>query len=247
MPEVNFAMDLADPQFWLGLGQIIIVNILLSGDNAVVIALASRSLPPEHRRIAVFGGSAGAVVLRIIFTFVIAWLLTIPFLKVVGGLALLWIGAQLMAPEDGHGEDGIKAHSGLWPAMQTIIIADAVMSLDNVIAIAAAAKGNFPLLLIGLLISIPLVVFGSLLFLKLLDRFPILVVAGAGLLGWIAGEVMVTDPIVEHWINENAPWLHLGGAIIGVGVVLGAGWLIRRRAEAKARSKDVEDIAVEKH
>lgn len=235
MPEVNFDLNLADPAFWSGLVQIIIVNILLSGDNAVVIALASRSLPPKQRNFAVIGGSLGAVVLRIIFTFVIAWLMTIPYLKVLGGVLLVWIGAQMMVPEhDGEG-DGIKAHSGLWAAMRTIIIADAVMSLDNVLAIAAAAKGNFPLLLIGLLISIPLVVFGSMLFLKLLDRFPVLVIAGAGLIGYIAGEVIVTDPAIEPWIEANAHWLHVAGPVVGIAIVLAAGYWMKRRAEAKAR------------
>ena len=235
MPEVNFDLNLADPIFWSGLVQIIIVNILLSGDNAVVIALASRSLPAKQRNFAVIGGSLGAVVLRIIFTFVIVWLMTIPFLKVLGGVLLIWIGAQMMVPEDEGEGSGIKAHSGLWAAMRTIIIADAVMSLDNVLAIAAAAQGNFPLLLIGLLISIPLVVFGSMLFLKLLDRFPVLVIAGAGLIGYIAGEVIVTDPAIGPWIDQSAHWLHVAGPIAGIAVVLAAGYWMKRRAEAKAR------------
>jgi YjbE family integral membrane protein len=234
MPEVNFDLNLADPMFWTGLLQIIVVNILLSGDNAVVIALAARSLPPQSRRVAVLGGSIGAVVLRIVFTLVIVWLMTIPYLKVLGGALLLWIGAQMLVPEhDGEG-DGIKAHAGLWAAMRTIIVADAVMSLDNVLAIAAAAQGNFPLLLIGLLVSIPLVIFGSMVFLKLLDRFPTLVVAGAGLIGYIAGEVIVTDPAVLSWIDTHAHWLHYAGPIAGIAVVLLAGYLMKRRAEAKA-------------
>ena len=243
MPEVNFALNLADPQFWTGLVQIIIVNILLSGDNAVVIALASRSLPPKQRNLAVIGGSLGAVVLRIVFTFVIAWLMTIPFLKVLGGLLLVWIGAQMMVPENDAEGSGIKAHAGLWAAMRTIIIADAVMSLDNVLAIAAAAQGNFPLLLIGLLISIPMVVFGSMLFLKLLDRFPVLVVAGAALIGYIAGEVVVTDPMLAPWIDARAHWLHLAGPIAGIAIVLAAGFWMKRRAQAKARP--LIDLVVE--
>lgn len=243
MPEVSFDLNLADPQLWAGLIQIIIVNILLSGDNAVVIALASRSLPPKQRNVAVIGGSLGAVVLRIIFTFVIAWLMTIPFLKVLGGALLLWIGAQMMVPEDDGEGSGIKAHAGLWAAMRTIIIADAVMSLDNVLAIAAAAQGNFPLLLIGLLISIPMVVFGSMLFLKLLDRFPVLVVAGAGLIGYIAGEVIVTDPAIAPWIDSHAHWLHIAAPIAGIALVLAAGFWMKRRAEAKARP--LIDLAVE--
>lgn len=243
MPEVSFGLNLADPSFWAGLIQIIIVNVLLSGDNAVVIALASRSLPARQRNIAVIGGSLGAVVLRIVFTFAIAWLMTIPFLKVLGGALLIWIGAQMMVPEDEGEGGGIKAHAGLWAAMRTIIVADAVMSLDNVLAIAAAAQGNFPLLLIGLLISIPIVVFGSMLFLKLLDRFPVLVIAGAGLIGYIAGEVMVTDPAVAPWIDTHAHWLHLVGPMTGIAVVLAAGIWMKRRAEARARP--LVDLMVE--
>lgn len=244
MPEVSFDLNLAAPQFWAGLLQIIVVNILLSGDNAVVIALAARSLPPKQRRVAVIGGSLGAVVLRIIFTFVIAWLMTIPFLKVLGGALLVWIGSQMMTPEgDGNGEGHIKAHTGLWAAMRTIIVADAVMSLDNVLAIAAAAQGNFPLLLIGLLISIPMVVLGSMLFPKLLDRFPVLVVAGAGLIGYIAGEVIVTDLAIAPWIDANAHWLHIAGPIAGVALVLAVGFWMRRRAESKARP--TADLMVE--
>lgn len=243
MPEVSFDLNLADPQFWAGLIEIIVVNLLLSGDNAVVIALASRSLPPAQRRVAVIGGSLGAVVLRIVFTFVIAWLMTIPFLKVLGGALLVWIGAQMMVPGDDGEGGGIKAHAGLWAAMRTIVVADAVMSLDNVLAIAAAAQGNFPLLLIGLLISIPMVVFGSLLFLKLLDRFPALVVAGAALIGYIAGEVIVTDPALAPWIDAHAQWLHIAGPVAGVALVLAFGLWMKRRAEAKSRP--LVDLIVE--
>lgn len=242
-----FHVDFSDPQFWVGLGQILIADILLSGDNAVVIALAARSLPEHQRRWAVLGGSFGAVALRVVFAVFITWLMSIPFLKAIGGLLLLWIGAKLMVPEDGHGEDGIKAQGSLWGAMRTIIMADAVMSLDNVIAIAAAAKGDVTLLVLGLLISIPLVVFGSVMFLKLLDRYPIIVVLGAALLGYIAGQVIVSDAIVDRWIGAHGYWLHYAGPIVGVLIVLGWGMWMKRRALSRMRHREVEDIAVEKH
>lgn len=242
-----FHVDFSDPQFWVGLGQILIADILLSGDNAVVIALAARSLPEHQRRWAVLGGSFGAVALRVIFAVFITWLMSIPFLKAIGGLLLLWIGAKLMVPEEGHGEGGIKAQGSLWGAMRTIIMADAVMSLDNVIAIAAAAKGDMTLLVLGLLISIPLVVFGSVMFLKLLDRYPIIVVMGAALLGWIAGQVIVSDAIVDQWIGAHGYWLHYAGPVVGVLIVLGWGTWMKRRALSRMRHGEVEDIAVEKH
>jgi len=243
MPEVNFDLNLADPQFWAGLVQVVVINILLSGDNALVIALASHSLPRKQRIMAMIGGSIGAVALRIILIFVIAWLLTIPVIKVLGSALLIWIGAQMMVSEDERQGGIIKAHAGPWAALRTIVVADAVMSLDNVLAIAAAAQGNFPLLLIGLLISIPMVVFGSMLFLKLLDRFSVLVVAGAALVGSIAGEVIVTDPSIAAWIAAHAQWLHVAGPIGGIAVVLAIGFWMRRRAEAKARP--LIDLAVE--
>ena len=152
---------LFDPQFWNGLWQIVVVNILLSGDNAVVIALACRNLPDRYRNPAIFAGSAGAVVIRIVFCLIIAWLLEIPAIKLVGGLLLLWIGVKLMVPEDEEDGDGVKGAGNLWGAIQTIIIADVVMSLDNVIAIVAAAKGDIVLIVIGIVMSVPLIVFGS--------------------------------------------------------------------------------------
>jgi YjbE family integral membrane protein len=235
---------LTDPLFWSGLGQIMVVNLLLSGDNAVVIALASRRLPEPQRKLSIFWGSVGAVVLRIAFVLIIAWLLAVPFLKLAGGLLLLWIGVKLMVPEHGDGDGKIKAGPSLMAAIRTIIIADAVMSLDNVIAIVAAAKGDMLLLIVGLLISMPIVLFGSQIVLKFLIRFPILVTAGAGLLGWIAGEIMIDDIVVRDWVHHNAAWLHdwRGACVIGALFVVTIGLAVKRRFEAKAAAH-VEDLA----
>ena len=204
--ETMFETMMAGPfwvaPFWVALGKIIGVNILLSGDNAVVIALASRSLPDNQRNKAVIGGSIGAIAMLILFCTIIVWLLTVPYLKLIGGILLLWIGVKLLLPE-GEGHDGPDAKAGLWRAVQTIIIADVVMSLDNVVAIAAVAKDSLVLIVIGLLISVPIIIFGSQIVLRVLLRFPILVTAGAGLLGWLAGEIISADPQVAAWIGAG--------------------------------------------
>jgi YjbE family integral membrane protein len=205
-------MDL-DSVFWLGLLQVIGVNVILSGDNAVVIALACRSLPPRQQRIGVALGSAAAVVMRVVLTLFVVSLMTVPYLKIVGSLLLLWIGLELLKPEED--EDEVHAAEHLWAAVRTVLIADAVMSLDNVIAVAAAAKGNLTLLILGLVISIPLVVYGATLLIRLINRFPMIVTVGAALIGYIAGDVMVTDPAIEPWIGSHAAWLHLAAPVIG--------------------------------
>jgi YjbE family integral membrane protein len=220
--------------FWLALVQIIWINILLSGDNAVVIALASRSLPEEQRRWAILGGSAGAIILRILFCLIVAWLLEIPYLKLIGGLLLLWIGVKLIVPEEEHGEGKIAAKGNLWGAIQTIIVADAVMSLDNVIAIVAAAGGSTTLIVIGLVISVPLIVFGSQLVLRYLLRYPILVILGGGLLGWIAGDIMATDPAVIRWSPIDKDLLHTVAKPLFAALVVAVGWLLARRVKARA-------------
>ena len=210
--------------FWVTLAQITMINILLSGDNAVVIALASRSLPAKQQKQAILFGSFGAIVLRIILTFFAVFLLELPFLKIVGGLLLIWIGIKMLIPEDG--EEGIDAHTGLWAAVKTIIIADFVMSLDNVLGVAAAAKGNLPLLVIGLVISIPLIIYGSTLILKLMNRYSFIVTAGAGLLGWVAGEMLISDPAVKDYINMQLAWAHTGVPVLATFAVVGVGkWL----------------------
>ena len=194
--------------FWSGLGQIILVNILLSGDNALVIAMACRNLEKRHQKPAILAGSAGAIVLRIVFCAVIGYLLSVPYLKLVGGALLFWIGIKLVMQEED--EANIKAHDNIWAAIWTIIVADAVMSLDNAIAIAAAAKGHTGLMVLGLLISIPLIIFGATLIMALLNRFPVIVVAGGGLLGWIAGDVIATDPGFADKLNAMIPPMERG-------------------------------------
>ena len=214
-------------EFWVALAQIIVINIMLSGDNAVVIALASRSLPPVQQKRAILFGSVGAIVLRIVLTFFAVMLLDMPYLKLVGGIALLWIGASML--DSGGDEENIDAHSNLSAAIKTIIIADFIMSLDNVLGVAAAAKGNVVLLIVGLAISIPLIIFGSQLILKLMERFPIIVTLGAGLLGWVAGEMLVTDNAVAGWIDANASYLHYAVPTVGIVVVIALGkWLAAR-------------------
>ncbi|MDD0839422.1 TerC family protein [Curvibacter sp. HBC61] len=224
---------LNNPEFWIGLIKIVWINIILSGDNAVVIALAARSLPPEQQKKAILFGSAAAVVLRIALTFVAAKLLGLPFLQIVGGGLLLWIGVQLLSEEE-EDEGESKAAGGMMAAVRTILIADLVMSLDNVIAVAAAAKGSDTLLIIGLAISIPLVIFGSTLMIKLMERFPIIVMLGAGLIGWVAGETIVSDVFLEGFLKENG-WLHTVAPAVGAAVVIGLGkWLQARSASKHA-------------
>jgi YjbE family integral membrane protein len=225
--------QLATPQFWVAVVQIIVIDILLAGDNAVVIALACRNLPPDLRRKGIFWGVAGAIGLRVALTAFAATLLTLPGLKLVGGLALLWIGIKLIGPseEEGHEIEGSASLSG---AIRTVIIADFVMSLDNVIGVAGAAKGNFMLLVFGLLVSIPLVVVGSKLVLSALDRFPAIIVLGGALLGWIAGELIATDPLTAPHLAGLPSWTHYAfsatGAILVVAV---AKWLLHRHAAAR--------------
>jgi YjbE family integral membrane protein len=220
-----------DSTFLLALLQIIWINILLSGDNAVVIALACRSLPPRERRIGVMLGAGAAVVLRIIFTMMVVWLMEIPYLKLIGGVLLLWIAVKLLTDETD--EASVKESDTIWNAVRTVAIADMVMSLDNVIAIAAAAQGSTALIIFGLCLSVPLIVFGATLVITLLQRYPLLVWAGAGLLGWVAGSIMVSDP---GWHSLLGAWPHLVDEVVGgsVGVVfvLALAWALRKRAAA---------------
>jgi len=218
------------PDFWIGLLKIIWINIILSGDNAVVIALAARSLPPEQQRKAILIGSGAAVVLRIALTVVAAKLLAMPYLQIIGGVLLLWIGIQLLSEEDGD-DEGEPKTANLMTAVRTILIADVVMSLDNVIGVAAAAKGDELLLIIGLAISIPLVVFGSSMMIKVMDRFPVIVVFGAGLIGWVGGETIVSDVALSEVLAANT-WLHYAGAAAGAALVVGVGKFLQSRHSA---------------
>jgi|CXWL01.1.fsa_nt_gi YjbE family integral membrane protein len=238
-------MSFASPEFWIALVQIIGVNIVLSGDNAVVIALAARGLPPDLQKRAVAWGSGAAVVMRIALTIVAVELLRLPYLKLVGAGLLLWIAIQLLVPEDGEGGHG-SVTTSMAAAIKTILLADLVMSLDNVIAVAAAAKGNTVLLVIGLAISIPLVVFASRLLLTLMDRFPAIITMGAALLGWVAGDMAVTDPIDKPWVDLHAAFLHWGAPLAGaIAVVVLGKWLAaRKQARAHAAAPVAAPAAV---
>src|SRR6266853_124018 len=230
--------QLLTSHFWLGLGTIIWVNIILSGDNAVVIALAARSLPGRQQKLAILWGAAAAVVLRIILTIVAVKLQEFPYLKLAGGAALLWIAVQLLIPEEG-GDEEVESSSHLLGAIKTILIADLVMSTDNVIAVAAVAKDSIALLVLGLVISIPLVIFGATILMKLMERYPIIITLGAAILGWTAGEMAVTDPAVAHWVNANAPWLHWGAPVIGAVLVVALGKWLAKRKPVIAESKNI--------
>ena len=217
--------------FWLGLLKIIWINIILSGDNAVVIALAARSLPRDQQRKAIFWGTAAAVILRIALTVVAVKLLALPYLQIVGGLLLLWIGVQLLGDED-DGDGEAREHGSLGSAIRTILIADLVMSLDNVIGVAAAANGNVTLLVIGLAIAIPIVIFGSTLMIKLMERFPIIVTLGAALIGWVGGETIASDVIFKEFSAAN-PWLHYAAAAAGAVFVIAVGKFVAGRKHAQ--------------
>jgi YjbE family integral membrane protein len=230
------------PAFWIAVGQIIWINILLSGDNAVVIALACRSLPPKQRFWGILLGAGAAVVLRILFTVIIAQIMAVPFLKLIGGTLLLWIAVKLLVPSEEADESSVKAGDTLMRAVWLVTVADIVMSLDNVIAIAAAAETaaarvdilhalsiKTTLIIFGLATSVPLIIAGSALLVALLNRFPILVWFGAALLGWVAGEIMIKDAAVIDWLGEaTVERLHLWAAGIGALFVVAVGWMIRR-------------------
>ena len=226
-------MDMSSPQFWISVGQIIIIDILLGGDNAVVIALACRRLPENLRNKGIFWGVFGAIALRALFLFFAVSLLSLPYLKIIGGLLLFWIAIKMVVPEgDEGGENSIDGGTTLWSAIRTVIIADAVMSLDNVVAVAAAAKDSWTLAVLGVLISIPIVVWGSKIVLKLMDRYPAVILFGAALLGWIAGGLLVDDVAVRPWIEDIHSWLHYVGAGIGVAIVVVVGKTLEARAGA---------------
>jgi len=236
--------ELYTQAFWVGLLKIIGVNIVLSGDNAVVIALAARSLPAQQQKAAVLWGSGAAVLMRIVLTIFAVALLTLPWLKLIGSLLLFWIGIKLLIPED-EGEN-VSASDNLIAAIKTILIADLVMSIDNVIAVAAAAQGSYTLLILGLAISIPLVIFGSTLLLHLMERWPVIITIGGGLLGFVAGEMLVTDPVLHDWllglgVQFDGEKPKVGGinlevlcGVVGAVIVIAAGTLIGKRRAMKA-------------
>ena len=221
--------------FWVAVGQIIMIDILLGGDNAVVIALACRKLPAHLRIKGILWGTAGAIVLRVVLIAFALTLLQVPFLKLVGAALLLWIGIKLLAPQEEDGHSNIQGSDRLWAAVKTVIVADLVMSVDNVIAIAGAATGagaqhQLPLVIFGLLVSIPIIIWGSQMVLKLMDRFPIIITIGGMLLGWIAGTMAHSDPAVRDWIVQT-PSANYAMGLLGAGLVCGAGTLMMRAAK----------------
>jgi YjbE family integral membrane protein len=224
--------ELLTPHFLLSVLEIILINILLSGDNAVVIALACRNLPDKLRRQGILWGVLGAIILRVILTYFAMSLLNYPWLKLIGAVLLIWIGIKLIVGDE-HAEHEVKSSNRLISAIWTILIADLVMSLDNVMAVTAAAKGDLPLIIFGLVISIPLVIFGSQIIMRLIERLPWLVPAGGGLLGYIAGDLATDDPVVAPWIELQAPIVDWLAPFIGIAVVVIPGlWLARGRRPA---------------
>lgn len=226
-------MDLSNPQFWVAVLQIIAIDIMLGGDNAVVIALACRKLPEKQRKQGIFWGVAGAIGLRVVLIFFALQLLAVPYLKLIGALLLLWIGVKLLMPEQEEAHGKIEGATSLAGAIRTIIVADAVMSLDNVIAVAGAAKGDIGLVVFGILISIPIVVWGSKLVLRLMDRFPVVITFGAALLGWIAGDMAVSDVALKPYLEGAPGWLHYVTAAAGAVLVVIVGKVLAARKEAR--------------
>jgi YjbE family integral membrane protein len=222
-------MDITSAMFWAALGSIILANVLLSGDNAVVIAMAARGLPPHQQKKAIVLGSAAAIVLRVILTLIAVEMLKWPFLKIVGGLLLVYIGVTLLLADDASGDQGQAGNGSLLSAIRTILVADLVMSLDNVLAVAAAAKGNTLLLVLGLGISVPLIIFGSTLLLKVMARFPVIITLGAGLLGFLAGEMIFTDPAVAQQFGEASRTLVNSAGSVGAVLVVLLGRFLQRR------------------
>ena len=228
MPEIFF-----DLPFWLSVGQIIVIDILLGGDNAVVIALACRNLPPSQRRKGILWGVAGAIGLRIVMIFFAIHLLALPFLNIVGGILLLVIGIKLLCSVNSDDHPDVACSTSLWGAIKTIVIADAVMSLDNVVAVAGAANGNMALVVFGIVISIPMILFGSQFVMRLMDRFPMVITLGAALLGWIAGDMILNDALIRDWSAQLSGWVHFLASATGAILVVLVGKLRRRRATAK--------------
>ncbi len=231
-----FGLDFASPLFWSAFGSILLANIVLSGDNAVVIAMAARTLQPAQRGKAIFWGSAAAIIMRIVLTIVAIQLLSLPYLKLLGAILLVYIGVDLLSAEEDDDGDGTREISGMMAAIRTILIADLVMSLDNVLAVAAAAKGNVPLLVLGLLVSIPLIIFGATLLTKVMERFPIIITIGAALLGFLAGEMLLTDPAVTERFGVIAEHTVTLGGGLGAALVVALGTYLTKRREKHAPS-----------
>jgi YjbE family integral membrane protein len=237
---VDLAAELARPTFWLAAVQIMGINILLSGDNAVVIALACRALPPRERFWGMVFGAGVAAILLILFTGIVATLMTLPYLKLAGGLALFWVAIKLVSPQPHDAEDTPEAVEDLWRAVRVVVVANIVMSLDNVIAVAAAAKGNYLLLGLGLAVSIPIVIAGSALFLAILERFPVVVWGGGALLGWIAGGLLPEDPVIaRHFSEHTVDQLEIVSGIVGAILVVSIGWYLVRSSRLREAQGDI--------
>lgn len=221
-----------DPEFWSGLASIIVIDLVLAGDNAIVIALAARNLPRDHQFRAIFWGTAGAILVRVAMTAGVIWLLKLPGLMLIGGALLVPIAFRLLKQGDSSTHDTRAAH-GFWGAIFTIMIADALMGLDNVLGIAGASGGHLGLVVLGLLVSVPLVVWGSTLLLRLIERFPIIIYIGAGAIAWTAARMLTNDQLVAAWFDAHAAWRYIIDATLVIGVV-GIGWLLRRRAATQA-------------
>jgi YjbE family integral membrane protein len=237
LPLWSHFMEFMSAAWWSALLAIILIDLVLAGDNAIVIALAARNLPKEHQRKAIIWGTVGAIVVRSAMTLVVVWLLRIPGLMAVGGIALMWIAYKLIAEEEGGDEEHGGGATTFWGAMKTIIIADAVMGIDNVLGVAGAAQGSFDLVVIGLLISIPIVVFGSTLILKLVEKYPAIMYIGAGVLAFTAGKMVVNEKLLADWFKgpETSHTLAYWGFVLAtIVVVLALGWLHNRRVAQRA-------------
>lgn len=228
----------------VSLAQIMFINVVLSGDNAVVIALACRSLNPKDQRRAFIIGTAGIVILMTLLTAFAAALMTVPYIQLVGSVLLLWIGIKLLLPEEG--DEDLKGSSNFWEAVRTIIIADIVMSLDNVLGMAGAAKGHLGMLFVGMVITIPLILFGSALIMKLMNRFPIFITFGAGLLGWVAGEMAIADPMFEPTVTSGTHFMEYLVPLAGAALVVVVGRLLahRRQREEERAEKSGAPVVV---
>jgi YjbE family integral membrane protein len=234
--------SLTHAETWVALFQISVINILLSGDNAVVIALACKDLPVKQQKQAFAIGAGGVVILMTALTGAAAYLLTLPYLEVIGSALLLWIGIKLLSEDSDEG--GVKQSESFWGAVRTIIIADIVMSLDNVLGMAGAAKGHLGMLFVGMVITIPLILFGSALIMKLMNRFPIFITFGAGLLGWVAGEMAIADPLIEHTVTTRAHYMEFVAPLVGAFLVVVTGHMMARRRRAEQPgSPEVEVVA----
>lgn len=234
-------MEFMSAAWWSALLAIILIDLVLAGDNAIVIALAARNLPKQHQRKAIIWGTVGAIVVRSAMTLVVVWLLRIPGLMAIGGIALMWIAYKLIAEDEGDGDEHGPGATTFWGAMKTIIIADAVMGIDNVLGVAGAAQGAFDLVVIGLLISIPIVVFGSTLILKLVEKYPAIMYIGAGVLAFTAGKMVVNEKLLAPWFKGGEP-MHLaaywGFVALTIAVVLTLGYLHNRRIAQRAAAAD---------